>query len=684
MDKTALKNQILECVRYPEIPDFSVDASTFGIVPDISENQGEKIQKAIDEISGNGGGKLVFPKGVYRTGSIFLKSHVELHLSSPETVLSFVFEDLEKNYPVRFSHWEASPCYNYSALIYSFGQTDIALTGPGTLDGGADHDHWWNFHHQVENSWSSNDADLQIRARAMLRKMNQDGVPVSERVFGDGHYLRPNFIQPIRCERVLLSGFSLRHSPMWQVNPVMCKSVIIENLDICSHGPNNDGCDPESCDGVIIRGCRFDTGDDCISLKSGRDRDGREANIPCRNIYIEDNDFADGHGGIALGSEMSGGIYRVMATGNRFSSPNLTYALRMKTNAKRGGTIEDVILSDSTMDSVHGAAVHGTMLYEDGRQGNDLPVFRNIRIENITAHGGDYGIFLEAFDEVPITGLELENITIDGAEKALRSMNWENPTVSNVRINGKVFPRPGFVRILGLTKMGSQVEACASNCGGPENVPFTFLWEGFDGTSWKPLGEGKTLVIPPETGMVRVTAVNAEGEKETSVPYRVITESGWGEAADRLLERGAVIKTEPRDIPITRHLLSEMLFVLADTSRKMDLKDTEAEADRIAAGNRFLPVGKDGLFNPEATISREEMATVCMQSCGVNYRNASSTMPDCADRSEVQKNYGTNVYRSLYFGFMETDENNCFNPKKPVTESEAVTILNRVADFYGL
>ena len=184
--------------------------------------------------------------------------------------------------------------------------------------------------------------------------------------------------------------------------------------------------------------------------------------------------------------------------------------------------------------------------------------------------------------------------------------------------------------------------------------------------------------------MVRVTAMNGEGEKETSVPYRVITESGWGEAADRLLERGAVISKEPGAVPITRHLLSEMLSVLADTSKQMEVKDSEAEADRIAAGNRFLPVGKDGLFHPEATISREEMATVCMQSCGVNYRNASSTMPDCADRSDVQKNYGTNVYRSLYFGFMETDENNCFNPKKPVTESEAVTILNRVADFYGL
>ncbi|MBQ0071732.1 MAG: glycoside hydrolase family 28 protein [Spirochaetales bacterium] len=684
MDKFALKAEILNSIKRPEIPSFSINASEFGIVPNTEEILTERIQKAIDELSSRGGGKLVFSSGVYRTGSLFLKSHVEVNLSQKDTVLSFVFEDLEKNYPVRFCHWEASPCYNYSALIYSYGETDIALTGQGTLDGGADENHWWNFHHQVETSWSTNDVDKQKKARGELRKMNQNGVPVEERVFGDGHYLRPNFIQPIKCERVLLSGFSLRHSPMWQLNPVMCKSVTIENLDINSHGPNNDGCDPESCDGVIIKGCRFDTGDDCISLKSGRDRDGRVANVPCRNVYIEDNDFADGHGGVALGSEMSGGIYRVYATNNRFSSPNLTYALRMKTNAKRGGTIEDVVLSDSRMDSVHGAAVHGTMLYEDGRQGTDLPHFRNIRIENVTAFGGDYGIFLEAFPEVPITGLELENVTIEGAEKALRSMNWENAKVSNVRINGKLFPRPGFVRILGTPSIGEEVEASAENCGGNDTASFTYLWEGDDGSNWKVLGEGKKLLVPSGYQKIRVTAQDEKGEKESSIAYLVVKKTGWGENVDRLLSRGVVLEKEPCDEPITRHRLAILLLALADKNKTSTLEDTEDSADQIAAGNKFLPVGKDKLFHPEETVTREVMATVTMQACGVNYRNASSTMPDCADKKDVQNNYGTNVYRSLYFGFMETDENNNFRPKELVTERDAVNMLTKVADFYGL
>ena len=220
---------------------------------------------------------------------------------------------------------------------------------------------------------------------------------------------------------------------------------------------------------------------------------------------IANNDFADGHGGVALGSEMSGGIRRVLACRNRFSSPNLTYALRLKTNAKRGGRVEQIMLCDSVMEHVHGAAVHGTMLYEDGQDGDDLPLFRDITIENITAHGGDYGIFLEAFPETPITGLKLRNITIDGADKALRSMSWENAIVENVVINGMSFPRPGYVRILGVPFPGARVTASAQNLG--SSKPLTYLWEtSRDGKNWEFIGGGESLTVPAEAALVRLTA----------------------------------------------------------------------------------------------------------------------------------------------------------------------------------
>lgn len=689
MEQNELRREILHQINGPQIPHRIVCAADWGIAPDAEKLQTEAIQKAIDTLSSQGGGRLDFPAGRYRTGALRLKSGVELHLSDPQTRICFEPVPSEELYPVVFSHWEASPCYNYSALLYACDAHDIALTGTGVLDGMADADHWWNWHHQVENAWSSNRKDLQLEDRRLLRRMNQDGVPWEQRRFGDGHYLRPNFIQTIRCERVLVQGVALCNSPMWQINPVLCKSVVVDGVTLSSHGSNNDGCDPESCSGVWIKHCRFDTGDDCISLKSGRDRDGRKANVPCENILIEENVFADGHGGIAIGSEMSGGVRRVLARGNRFSSPHLTYALRLKTNARRGGVVEDVILTDSTMDHVHGAAVHGTMLYEDGRNGDDLPVFRNLTIQNITAHGGDYGIFLEAFEEVPITGLVLRNINITGADRALHGMNWQDPVLEQVWINGKQFPRPDFVRILGVPAPGAVLQPCAEACGKP--LPCRWLWQtaGTDGV-WKDAGDRETFVVPDKgCAEVRLTAEDRLGNRETSIAYRVLPAQNQALfQAQRLETRGMFFPAlyQEQDKNITRAVLAGMLVPLARgwfPAHRMPV-DTQDGAARAAAANDFLPLDDAGRFQPDRTVTRAEMASVAMQGCGINYRNASSTMPVCADAAAVPHHYGTNIARALYFHFMSLDGEGRFQPDQLVTIREAVEILNRVADFAGL
>lgn len=776
MDKLQLKAAILERIHRPVIPPVEYPAEDFGVVPDREGIQTEFLQKAIDQVHEKGGGRLVLPSGRYRTGALKLKSGVELHLAAEDTVLSFVNEDVKRHYPLVYSHWESTPCYNFSPLIYACGARDIAVTGKGILDGGADADHWWNWHHQVENAWSDDRPDLQLADRSLLRNMNVEGVPVAERVFGPGHFLRPNFIQTIRCERVLLSGFTLTNSPMWQINPVMCTSLIVEGVTMSSHGANNDGCDPESCDGVHITNCRFDTGDDCISLKSGRDRDGRLAARACEHVLIENNEFADGHGGIALGSEMSGGIRRVLAVNNRFSSPHLTYALRLKTNARRGGRVEEIYLADSVMEHVHGAAVHGTMLYEDGRSGSDLPVFSGITIENIVAHGGDYGIFLEAFDEVPITGLTLRNIRIDGVERPMRSMNWKDPVIRQVFINGMAFPRPGRVRILGVPQAVRQVGASAENCGGEGKC--RFCWQvgkeqaqnaarcvqsvpdsGGDGQAgagcnagepvaeplfveevgkavlWKDAGEGEHFLVPESAAWVRVTAVDEVGNRESSIPYRVLPKeaeesSGSDQALPgqnseensaryrrrRLACRGMLRPEDktPDQAVITRQQLADMMVPLMGAKAGMPytgepdvrsmpphagesgvrtapcvLASGSTSALQAAVAHGFLAVcGADrdmaDTLCPEGPVTRQEMATVAMQACGVNYRNASSTMPDCRDRAEVANNYGTNVARALYFGFMKLEPDGSFKPRELVTMGEAVAILGRVADFAGL
>lgn len=695
MDRYQLREAILERIWRPRIPDVAYPVPAFGVVPDSGRIQTELLQKAIDTASENGGGRVVVPAGHYRTGALRLKSGVELHLASEDTVLTFVNEAVEVHYPVVFSHWEATPCYNFSPLLYACDAQDIALTGKGILDGGADATHWWDWHHQVEEAWSADKKDRQLEDRKALRRMNEEGVPVEERVFGPGHFLRPPFIQPIRCKRVLLKGVTLKNSPMWQLNPVLCESLTVEGMTLSSHGANNDGCDPESCSGVRIAGCRFDTGDDCISLKSGRDRDGREADRPCEYVLIEGNEFADGHGGIALGSEMSGGIRFVLAEKNHFSSRHLTYALRLKSNARRGGRVEDIILADSVMEHVQGAAVHGTMLYEDGRSGEDLPVFRNITIEKIRARGGDYGIFLEAFEEVPITGLVLRDIRIDGVDQAMRSMNWEDPVVEDVQINGKPFPRPGKVRILGVPVEGHAVQVCAEYCGGEGELYFT--WEVVRGETgeqkslekadWIKDGEGEHFILPKDCLAVRVTALDQKGDRESSRSYRVLSRKEAAKEAEgrkRLICRGMLEVGDPAPDRsfITRAKLAQMLLPLAEPILKRDGEALLAMDVAVACG--FFAKEEDGGCQPEGTVTRQEMATVAMQACGVNYRNASSTMPVCADVGEVSDNYGTNVARALYFGFMELDEKGCFRPEELVTVESAVAIINRVADFAGI
>lgn len=735
MDRGQMRGAILERIQRPKIPAAWYPVSAFGVVPDSGQIQTGLLQKAIDRVSENGGGRLLVPAGHYRTGALRLKSGVELHLASEDTVITFVNEDVEDHYPVVFSHWESTPCYNFSPLLYACDAHDIALTGKGILDGGADLQHWWDWHHQVEEAWSADKKDLQLEDRKALRRMNAEGVPVEERVFGPGHFLRPPFVQTIRCKRVLLKGVTLKNSPMWQLNPVLCESLTVKDMTLSSHGANNDGCDPESCSGVHIVGCRFDTGDDCISLKSGRDRDGRETGRPCEYVLIEGNEFADGHGGIALGSEMSGGIRFVLAQDNHFSSRQLTYGLRLKTNARRGGRVEDILLADSVIEHVHGAAVHGTMLYEDGRNGEELPVFQNITIEGLTAHGGDYGIFLEAFDEVPVTGLVLKDIRIDGTRQAMRSMNWKDPVVEDVTINGKRFPRPGKVRILGVPVEGGEVHAQAEYQGGKGELRFTWevirgepgcqgepgdqeeqedreeakkqedlkravVWDALgdlngqddpdrskeqgspDSPVWIRAGEGERFVLPGACQAVRVTARDQKGDQETSRSYLVLSRreaAGESDGRKRLICHGMLQAGDPAPdrSPITRAKLAQMLLPLAGPAQKED-----AIGAAIACG--FFPKEQGGSCQPDRPVTRQEMATVAMQACGVNYRNASSTMPVCTDAAKVRDNFGTNVARALYFGFMELDERGCFQPERPVTMEEAVAVLNRVADYAGI
>jgi len=236
----------------------------------------------------------VVPPGVFLTGAVRLKSNVNLHVVEGAT-LKFIPDPAF--YPVVFTRFEGTECMNYSPLIYAFEQQNVAVTGPGILDGSASLENWW-----VGSGTLENRAPVYGGCSNSTRRDAGRGT----RLWA-WHYLRPNFIQPYRCRNVLIENVTIHNSPMWEIHPVLCSNVTVRGVKVITHGPNNDGCDPESCRDVLIENCLFDTGDDCVAIKSGRNNDGRRVNVPSENLIVRGCVMKDGHGGVVIGSEVSGG-----------------------------------------------------------------------------------------------------------------------------------------------------------------------------------------------------------------------------------------------------------------------------------------------------------------------------------------------------------------------------------------
>ncbi|MCU0244951.1 MAG: glycoside hydrolase family 28 protein [Bryobacter sp.] len=403
---------IVKRIQPPVFPKRDFDIRKFGAT---SANATAGIAKAIDACAKAGGGRVVIPEGRWVTGAVHLKSNVNLHLAAGAT-LAFD-RDPRKYLPVVFSRWEGVECMNYSPFVYAFGQKHIGITGAGTLDGQADNQHWWPWKGRTEYGWKKGEPS-QEKARKAMFQMAEEGVPPEKRVCGEGSYLRPQFIQPYRCENVLIEGVTIINSPMWEINPVLCRNVTVRGVKISSHGPNNDGCDPESCTDVLIENCEFDTGDDCIAIKSGRNADGRRVNVPVENIVIRGCQMKDGHGGVTIGSEISGGARNIFAENCRMDSPNLDRVLRLKTNSVRGGVIENIYMRNVTVGQVADAIVHVDFHYEEGDTGKFTPTVRNIEVERVTSKKSKYGLYLRGYAKSPIRNVRLKDCTFENVAKA--------------------------------------------------------------------------------------------------------------------------------------------------------------------------------------------------------------------------------------------------------------------------
>lgn len=417
---------ILARIRPPKFPARDFPITDFGARTGGDFDNTEAIRKAIEACNRAGGGRVVVPAGVFMTGAIHLKSNVNLHVSEGAT-LKFSTEPAK--YPLVFTRWEGTELMNYSPFIYAFEQQNIAVTGKGTLDGSASDDDWWKWARRQGSTPAP--ASMDVRR---LREMGNSNVPVSERVFGQGHYLRPTFIEPYRSRNILIEGVTIINSPFWEVHPVLSQNITVRGLNIKSHGPNNDGCDPESSKDVLIEDCIFDTGDDCIAIKSGRDDDGRRVGVASENIIVRNCTMKDGHGGVVIGSEISGDCRNVFIEDCKMDSPNLDRALRFKSNAIRGGVLENVFMRNVEIGRVAEAVLTIDLLYDTGDKGPYKPIVRNVQIENVTSLSSPRVMWVVGFPGVIIDDIRFRNCTFRGVESAevlnhAGTFSFENVTI---------------------------------------------------------------------------------------------------------------------------------------------------------------------------------------------------------------------------------------------------------------
>ena len=439
--------EILTRIVSPVWPAHDFDVREYGAVGDGVQDCSAAFAAAIAACNSAGGGRVTAPPGKYLTGPIHLRSNVNLHVESGATILFST--DPKKYLPQVLTRFEGVELMGLSPLIYAIDCENVGVTGGGTLDGQASNEHWWPWKGKTDFGWTKGTPNGEA-SRLRLFEMAEKGVPVAERVFGVEDCLRPPFIQFYRCRNVLIGrgvrsgrdGITIVRSPMWEIHPVLSQNVTVRSVHISTHGPNNDGCDPESCKDVLIETCVFDTGDDCIAIKSGRNADGRRLAVPSENIVIRGCEMRDGHGGVTIGSEISGGVRNVYVERCTMDSPRLDMALRFKDNAARGGVLEHVYMRDVTIGQVADSVLSVDFTYEEGAKGSFTPVVRDVQMQRVTSKKSKYAVYLRGIERSMISGVTVSDCTFDGVKSGNVIDHATDVRFENTRINGELVNTP--------------------------------------------------------------------------------------------------------------------------------------------------------------------------------------------------------------------------------------------------
>ncbi len=414
---------ILNQINRTSFPTDTFWVSDYGAKADGITDNRPYILKAIKDCSMKGGGVVMLSDGViFCKGPISLKSNVNLHIAGG-TTLQFSSEP-DDYLPTVFTRWEGVEIHNYSPLIYTAEQENVAITGEGIIDGNAD-ETWGTFR--------SKQGPAQNRAR----EFGTEQVPVKERIFGNGDFLRPSFVQFIHCSRILVEGVTFKNSPFWILHPVYCSDFVIRNVEFISMNINNDGIDVDSSINGLIEECSFTTGDDAVVFKSGRDQDGWRVGKPTQNIVVRNCSAPQVLHGIAFGSELSGGIENIFIENFKMGKVR-SKAIQFKANKDRGGYVKNIHIRNVEVDESEGDLFYFTNNYHGYRGGDAPSAFHDIYIENVSCQYANCVIHLQGLGESPLDKITFQNISVEKAGNVFGKMeNFRNVFFNRFFVSGE-------------------------------------------------------------------------------------------------------------------------------------------------------------------------------------------------------------------------------------------------------
>lgn len=413
-----LRDSILANIHGATTVDRQFDVTKFGAKGDGVKDCLPAFAKAIAKAAKSGGGCVEVPAGRYLLrGPIHLVSNLRINLAAGAVLC---FDPAPALYPVVETSWEGTYLHNYSPMIYGYDLHDVAITGEGTIDGNA---------MTTFATWRAKQKPAQMRTR----EMNHREVPVAERNFGEGDWLRPHLIQLYGCERVTLEGVKMINSPFWCVHLLQCRDVICRSLRYDAKLVNNDGIDPESSSDILIEDIHFDNGDDNIAIKSGRDNDGRNTGKPCENIVIRNCHFKGLHA-VVIGSEMSGGVRNVMIEDCDYAG-YCKRGLYVKTNPDRGGFVDGIYVRNCKFGDVEDLFYVTSQYAGEGLTNTHYPDVRNLHVDGLSCDKASAAaLVLQGTPQRPVTDVTFDNIAVGEARTGISFSNTSGVVMGTCHI----------------------------------------------------------------------------------------------------------------------------------------------------------------------------------------------------------------------------------------------------------